>query len=400
MTSQISVDEHRARRERVLSALGDSAAVVFSGEGSAPLLGRWHASKHFVYLTGIASEPGAAVLLDPSAPDPDRRITLLLRPLNPEADVWDGYRDSLGAPLRERYGFSSIQRIGALPGLLTAAARRLKKLACLHPFSIYPAAVSPDLAVFRQVCERVLGVCVCDETQLLVRLRAQKSPAEIALMRQAVSATADGYEAALKVIRPGGSEAEVADALTAAFRRHGGEHAYNPIVGSGRNATVFHYMDNAGPLNPGELLLIDAGAAIGGYAADVTRTFPVSGRFTDEQRTLYSLTLEALEAAAEVLKPGATMDAADRAARKVFLKGGWPDAYPYSVGHPLGLDVHEAAPDGPLLEGMVVTIEPGIYLPDKNLGIRIEDDFLITASGSENLTVHIPRAVAEIEARA
>ena len=157
-------------------------------------------------------------------------------------------------------------------------------------------------------------------------------------------------------------------------------------------------MSNNGPLNSGELLLIDAGAAIDGYAADVTRTFPVSGTFTDEQKTLYNLVLEAKEAAIATLKPGIAMWEADRAAREVFARGGFPDAYPYSVGHPLGLDVHEAAPDGPLLEGMVVTIEPGIYLSGKKLGIRIEDDLLITASGCENLTAHIPQTVEDIEA--
>lgn len=398
MTSTIPVDEYAARRERVLNSLGDAAAVVFAGEGSAPLLGKWHANKNFVWLTGIADEPGAAIVFDPSAPDPEKRVTLLLRPLNPEAEVWDGYRDALGAPLKAKYGFTSVGRIGGLAGHLTGAARRLKKLACLHPFATYPAAVSPDLAVFRQVCERVLGVCVRDETQLLVTLRAQKSPAELDLMRRAAAATADGYSAALKVIRPGNGESDVDDALTMAFKRHGGEHAYNPIVGSGLNATIFHYMNNDGPLSPGELVLLDAGAALGGYAADVTRTYPVSGKFTAEQKALYQLVHEAKEAAIATLKPGATMWEADKAARAVFVKAGYPDAYPYSVGHPLGLDVHEAAPDGPLLENMVVTIEPGIYLPEKRLGIRIEDDLRITATGCENLTAHIPQTVEEIEA--
>jgi Xaa-Pro aminopeptidase len=383
--------EFVARRERVLKSLDGAAAVVFAGEGHAPLLGRWYASKNFVYLTGITNEPGAAVVFDPSAPDPEKQVTLLLRPLNPEAEVWDGLRDPLGTPLKEKYGFTSVVRTGGLNAMLTGAARRCKKLACLTPFSVPPAPVSADLALYRQVAERVPGVTIEDKTQLLITLRAQKSEAELTLMRKAALATADGYAAALEVIRPGGSEAEVARALTAAFEKHGGEHAYNPIVGSGINACIFHYMDNTGPLNPGELLLIDAGAAIGGYAADVTRTYPVSGTLTDEQKPLYDLVLEAMEASIATLKPGSTMVEADRAARAVFAKAGYPDAYPYSVGHPLGLDVHEAAPDGELLEGMVVTIEPGIYLLDKKLGIRLEDDLLITRTGCENLTASIPK---------
>ena len=210
-------------------------------------------------------------------------------------------------------------------------------------------------------------------------------------MRRAVAATVDGYAAALSVLHPESTEEAVSDALTTAFKRHGGQHAYNPIVGSGLNATIFHYMDNNGPLRAGELVLIDAGAAIGGYAADVTRTYPVSGRFTPEQQKLHSLVFEAMEAAIAVLKPGIQMWEADKAARAVFVKAGYPDAYPYSIGHGLGLDVHEAAPDEGLVEGMVVTIEPGIYLPEKRLGIRIEDDLLITATGCENLTQAIPK---------
>lgn len=376
---------------RVLDALGESAAVVFAGDGHAPLLGRWHASKNFVWLTGITNEPGAALLFDPSAPDPDKRITLFLRPINPEADVWDGLRDPIGTPLKEKYGIGSVMRTGALNGMLTGAARRCKKLACLAPFAVPPAPVSADLALFRQVGERVPGVSIEDRTQLLVTLRAQKSPAELEIMRKAAAVTVDGYAAALEVIRPGGSEADVARALTQAFEKHGGEHAYNPIVGCGINGCVFHYMDNNQPLKGGELVLIDAGAAIGGYAADVTRTWPVSGKLTGEQLSLHSLVKDAFDAAVATLRPGSTMIEADQAARAVFAKAGYPDAYPYSVGHPLGLDVHEAAPDGDLLEGMVVTIEPGIYLLDKKLGIRIEDDFLITANGSENLTAQIPK---------
>ena len=157
------------------------------------------------------------------------------------------------------------------------------------------------------------------------------------------------------------------------------------------NACVFHYMDNCGPLNAGELVLIDAGAAIGGYAADVTRTYPVSGTLTPEQQSLYSVVRDSMDAAIATLKPGSTLMEADKAARAVFAKAGIADPYPYSVGHPLGLDVHEAGPDEGLLEGMVVTIEPGIYLLDKKLGIRIEDDLLITANGSENLTGQIQK---------
>lgn len=391
MSNGISLAEYAARRERVLEGLNGAAGVVFAGEGGPPLLGRWTANKHFVYLTGITNEPGAAVVFDPTAPDPSKRITLLLKSRDPEREHWDGYRDPLNQALKEKTGFTSIGRVGGLAGALTTAARRGRRFACLHPYTVYPAAVSPDLAAFRQVGERVPGVAIEDKTQLLIEMRSVKSEAELALMQQAVKATVAGYEAALATIRPGVSEQAVAFALESAFRVHGGEHAYNPIVGGGLNATVLHYMDNDQPLQAGELVLIDAGASFAGYAADVTRTFPVSGHFTDEQKRLYNLVLESELAGIAASRAGTAMWEVDRAARAVFEKAGMPDCYTYSVGHGLGLDVHDALPDGVLKPGMVITIEPGLYLADKALGIRIEDDILITDGDPVNLTAAIPK---------
>ncbi len=387
----ISVAEHAARRERVLEGLSGAAGVVFAGEGGPPLLGRWTANKHFIYLTGITNEPGAAVVFDPTAPDPSKRITLLLKSRDPEREHWDGYRDPINQALKEKTGFTSIGRSGGIAGALTSAARRGRRLACLHPYSVYPGAVSSDLAAFRQVGERVPGIAIEDKTQLLIELRSIKSTDELALMQKAVDATVDGYKAAFAAIKPGVSERVVAEALENEFRKHGGEHAYNPIVGGGLNATVLHYMDNNQILQDGDLVLIDAGAAFAGYAVDVTRTFPVSGRFTDEQQYLYDLVLESELAGIAASRAGTAMWEVDRASRAVFEKAGMPDCYTYGIGHGLGLDVHDALPDGVLKPGMVITIEPGLYLAEKSLGIRIEDDILITDGDPVNLTAAIPK---------
>src|SRR5688500_14182856 len=168
----LPVDEYAGRREKLLKALGNSAAVVFAGEGAPPQLGRWRPHPHFLYLTGLDNESGAAVLFDPTAEDPKRRICLFLRPIDPEMDRWDGYREELGQALKDRTGFDAVFRTNLLPRFLTAAARRAKKLACVHPFSVYPAAVTPDLAVYRQVAERIPGVGIEDRTQLLTEMRA------------------------------------------------------------------------------------------------------------------------------------------------------------------------------------------------------------------------------------
>jgi Xaa-Pro aminopeptidase len=392
--------EYRARRERVLKALGKSVGLVLAGDGAPPLMGFWQPSPHFYYLTGIHDEAGAAVLFDPAHEDPKKRCILFLRPLNPELEAWNGYRDEISQALKDKTGFDTVMRTPALPRMLTAAARQRKSLACLHPFSVYDAPVSPDLAIFRKVAERVPGVSITDQTDLLNSMRGIKSAAEVALIERALKATAAGYEAIQRMLRPGVNERDVQRAAETAFIEAGGTGpAYNSIVGSGKNATVLHYMANNGPCRAGELIVIDAGAAFGGYASDITRTYPVSGRFTAEQREMYELVLEAQQAAIDAVRPGRFMHEVDAAARRVFEKAGVADRFIHGIGHHLGLEVHDATPDGPLKPGMVVTIEPGLYFPNKNLGIRIEDDILVTERGGKNLSSHIPKLVKDVERR-
>lgn len=396
--SAIPLAEYADRRNRVLRTLKGAVGIVFAGEGGAPLVGRWRPDSNFLYLTGIDAEPGAAVVFDPQAEDPDRRCVLFLRPLDPEMERWDGYREEISSGLRHRTGFSKVMRAASLPPLLARAARRAKRLACLHPFAAHTANVSADLALFRKITERVPGTTIEDHTDLLPSLRAVKSRAEVSLMRQAALATALGYAAAARIIQPGTTENEIQHALETGYLTHGATGpAYNSIVGAGFNGTVLHYMANSGVAEDGDLVVIDSGASFGGYACDVTRTFPVGGRFSKEQRELYAIVLRAQAAAIKAAKPGARWHDVDHASRRVIDDAGLGDAYIHSVGHQLGMDVHDPNPDGPLKPGMVITIEPGIYLPDMRLGIRIEDDILVTASGNSNLTAAIPRKIEEVE---
>ncbi len=394
----ISVREYQRRRRKVLAALKGAAAAVFAGEGAPPLVGRWRPHAHFRYLTGIEDEPGAVVLFDPTNEDPRRRITLFLRPVDPEADRWDGYREQISSALREKTGFDSILRLNKFPAALTEAARRSKRVACLHPLSAYDCPVSPDLAVFQKIADRVPALTIEDRTQLLAGMRARKSPAELKLIRRAIEATAAGYRAAMRVLRPGVSEATVQEAIEAEYHAFGSRFpAFNTIVGAGLNSTILHYMRNDGIAREGDVVVIDSGASCGGYSADVTRTFPVSGRFTTEQRKLYNVVLRAQEAAIKAARPGATLAQVDMAARRVIENAGLGDYYIHGVGHHLGLETHDICPDGPLAPDMVITVEPGVYLPEKAIGIRIEDDVLITKEGNRVLTASIPRRPNEIE---
>lgn len=396
----ISIDEYRERRQRVLDALSGAAAVVFAGTdpGSDYPVGRWKSDRSFWYLTGLDYESGAAVVFDPSAEDPRRRVTLFLRPRDPEVERWDGARPALDSLLRAKTGFESIVRTNSLPARFTETARRCGRLACLHPFTPYTTEVSPDLAVFKKICDHVPGSTIEDRTQLLPSMRAVKSPAELALMRHAVSISEAGFAAALRSVRPGAAEQAVAELMTAEFRAMGAEPAFEAIVGAGINAAVLHYSDRNCLIESGDLVVIDYGASFGGYASDVTRTFPANGAFTAEQRELYEIVLKANTEAIAAVRPGATFTDLQYAALAVIAKAGYEDMYIHGIGHQLGIETHDATPDGPLAAGMVITIEPGIYLPERATGIRVEDDVLVTESGAVNLTAAIPKTVAEIEA--
>lgn len=396
----IKLSEYQNRRKKLCKALKGAAAVVFSGgEGPPPLLGRLEADPNFFYLTGMKYESGAAVFLDPGAEDPKRRCILLLKPLNRERERWDGYRHEIGEAIRKETGFETVMRMGMLPQLLTQAARRAKKLACLHPFSVYDSPVSKDLAVFRKVSERIPGIQIADRTALFRDMRAVKSRAELALIKKAIRATGQGYAEIMKVLRPGVGEKTLEQAIDRAYGDCGARRiAFNSIVGAGVNGTVLHYMDNDGVAQDGDLVVIDSGADVGGYAADVTRTLPVSGTFTREQKYFYNLVLKAQAAAIRAVRPGATPVAMNEAARAVIEKAGYGDAFCHGTGHHLGIEVHDITPDGKYKPGMVTTVEPGIYLPELKMGIRIEDDVLVTAKGRTNLTSAIPRSVDDIEA--
>lgn len=394
------MEEYRQRRETLLQALDGAAAAVFAGTevGSDSLQGRWKSDRSFWYLTGLDYESGAAVAFDPAVEDPDRRITLYLRPRDPESERWHGARDPLDSALKARTGFDCILRTPSLPSRLTEAARRTKRVACLHPFAPYNATVSSDLEVFKRIADHVPGVVIEDRTQLLPRMRAIKSPAEVTLIEKAVAATVAGYEEALQFIRPGVTESEIAEVLTAGFRTLGGEPAFEPIVGAGANGAVLHYEDLDHTVKDGDLIVIDYAASYAGYASDVTRTLPASGTFTGEQRELYQIVLQANLAAMGAARPGATMTEVHNAALEVIAGAGYKDDFIHGIGHQLGIEVHDVTPEGPLVAGMVLTIEPGIYLPERGMGVRIEDDILLTETGCVDLTAAIPKTVEDIEA--
>jgi len=387
----IALKELKARRQKVAKLLKDRVGLVFAGEHSASLRGDWEPSVEFFYLTGIANEPGAALLLDPSHPNPRRREVLLFRSRDPEDEAWHGIREGISPQWRDRLGVGTVFRTNRLNWLLTEAAARTGQLATLHEPKPAPSGVNPDLKAYRLAAERVPGVAIESLWREFYQLIAAKSPSEQRLVQRAVDATMAGVRAAAREIRPGANEGAVIRRLQTTFAEHGGEgNAFNPIAGSGVNATVLHYGANNRTMEDGDMLVLDSGTKYAGYCADITRTFPVNGTFNSTQADAYELVLKAMRASIKACTPGTWMHDVDMAAREIIDKAGYGHAFYHGIGHHMGLSVHDVDPKTPLRKDAIVTIEPGLYLPDENIGIRIEDDILVTSGAPVNMSKALP----------
>lgn len=390
----------RARRKRVMDALGEGVAVLYGADAiasAAAVAPPFVQDSNFAWLTGIVDEPGAILVLAPA----EREIKewLLLPSRDPEVERWEEERLPLGAEVERRTGFRRVMRTSALGGLVTTLAERSKQLHFLGPIVSANAPVPRELDLYGKVTQRVPGASIRDDSGLLPSFRIVKEPRELELMRKAAAATRRGHLAAMREVRPGWTERQLKERLEAEFRAGGGDGlAYDSIVGAGRNAASLHYIGGGGAIRAGDLILIDAAASVGGYACDVTRTFPASGKFTPEQRQVYELVLAAQAAAVAKLRAGVYYEDLVEAAKDVFRKAGLIDDFYHGLGHLVGLDVHDIGDlSKPLPAGAVITIEPGLYVQSANYGIRIEDLYLITSGGSERLSEGVPRSIAEIE---
>jgi Xaa-Pro aminopeptidase len=357
----------------------------------------------FYYLTGI-DEAGAALLLEPSAPPTPfydtAKETLFLSSLDVEAERWHGARAELPSnALEVATGFASLQRTRSIPGFLVYACVHRGGLSYLGDFVAEPRPRPKVMDAYAKAQERTYNCKVNDLNGTIARMREVKEPAELALMRQSIVYTAAGHAAGLKAVRPGAREFDVKDAVEDAFRKAGSRHvAYDSIVGSGTDSAFLHYGKDDRVLKSGELILLDVAAEAEYYASDVTRTYPVNGKYTPEQRTIYDIVLKAQAAGIAAAKAGVRVADIDAVTRKVVAEAGYNDYYIHGCCHFVGLEVHDAGDyDAPLPAGAVITVEPGIYLPQRGFGVRIEDEILITPTGATLLTGAIPKDPAEIE---
>jgi Xaa-Pro aminopeptidase len=411
---------YRERRRRLAERVGDATVVLWGagddrGYGD---VGVFRQSSSFFYLSGVEL-PNATIVMRPG----DGGDLLFLPPRNPNVERWTGPKWGPGEEAAEALGFDEVlstqpseivldARLRPVPGLEGRLQGWLGQpgavLATELPSVASGAQLPPTHRFVASLRDRLPSFVVADISEHLTALRVIKDEGEIELMRRAVAATIEGQRRAAKAIRPGVGEGVVDGIVYAAFRENGAEGlAFPSIVGSGYNATTLHYDQNAGTCRDGELVVVDIGARFGYYCGDLTRTFPANGRFTPRQRDIYNLVLEAHDRAAEAIRPGVTVFELRKIAYGVFeesavrdIDGGALGQYfIHGLGHPLGLDAHDPGSDDMKLEaGMVITNEPGIYLPGEELGVRIENDFLVTADGAENLSADLPTAADDIEA--
>lgn len=427
----LSPAHYRQRRRRVMHRMAEGVMVI----ATAPEVIRnrdshypYRPDSHFWWLSGFGEPEAVVVLLAGRRP----RHYLFCRAKDPEREVWEGFRWGPKAA-RTAFGFDAAWPIDQLD-------RRLPDLLADQPalhtlFGIDPAWDARVVGWLNAVRARERsGISapevLVDATAILDEMRLIKDAAEVDLMRRAADISASAHRRAMQACRPGMHEYQVEAELLHEFRRHGADApAYPAIVAGGDNTCVLHYVANDRPLRDGDLLLIDAGAEYRGYAGDITRTFPVNGRFGGAQKAAYEVVLAAQAAAIAEARPGRPWHAPHDTAVRVLTEGmkelkllkGTVDGliesgayrrfYMHRTGHWLGLDVHDVGDykvDGdwrPLQPGMALTVEPGLYIRPgpgvpkglENIGIRIEDDVLVTETGCEVLTAAAPKAVAEIE---
>jgi Xaa-Pro aminopeptidase len=391
---------------------------------------RYRQDSDFYYLTGF-DEPEAIAVVAPSR---EQKYTLFVRPRDPEREIWDGRRAGVeGAKSEfgadEAYSISEFDE--KLGEILNGATNLYYRIGNGNPD--LDETVVAQIRRLRALGRRGMRApeAVIDTGAILHEMRLFKSAEEIEHMQRAADISAEAHREAMLQARPGMKEYEVEALIEYHFRKSGANApAYTSIVGGGANATVLHYINNDAELKDGDLLLIDAGAEYKGYAADITRTFPVNGRFTEGQREIYDLVLEAQLTCIEMVRPGSRPQDINKRATEVLTEGmvrlgllkgdvetlikeeKYKQFYMHTVGHFLGLDVHDVGryhikdESRQLEPGMVMTVEPGLYIaadtkdiPEKYLGIgvRIEDDVLVTEDSNHILSSRAPKQVEEIE---
>ena len=387
----VTQDEFRTRRAALRKSL-DGVMVLFGQREGSDEIFRFGQEPHFYYLTGWM-QPGAVLILTPSTE------ALFLPHHNEHAERFLGKRTSAeDQNVREVTGFEQVLPVEKFESELNQALDRSEHLYALPKQA--GAAKLASLHPFREIE---------DAAPAITKLRVKKSPAELAAIQHATDVTMEAHRAAWKRMQPGLYEYQITATLMNTYLERGCEDvAYSPIVGSGPNGTVLHYFGGQRRMDQGELVVMDSAAECANYASDITRTVPAGGKFNQRQKELYEIVLGAQKAAISAVKPGIRIGGAGPSLVQIakdYINSPGKDLhgeplgkyFTHGLGHPVGLQVHDPNVDGPLEAGMVITIEPGLYIPEEAIGIRIEDVVLVTENGAKVLSAALPKEPDEIE---
>ena len=392
--SDLPVDVYRERRARLLAELHGCVAVISSQGELNGITEDYRQDADFLWLTGI-NEPDAYLLLQPKAPY--RKVALFLKPRDPEHERWTGPREPISPELQAKYGVDKVLR-GPPDEALAAAGLHHDCVAVIAPATLKKEERG-DAELALRLAARY-GLKVEFKRGLLALLRSAHGPEELARMERAIAITALGHETVARAAVAGVSERDVQTQLEYAFFTGGATGlAYSSIVGAGPDGAVLHWDQATRILKDGELVVVDAGAEYGRYAADITRTYPVSGRFDEEQARVYRAVYQAQEDVFAAIRPGVSMADLQRVADESMRRAGYLGDFIHGFGHFIGLDVHDAGDtERPIPAGAVFTVEPGIYLPARGFGVRIEDEVLMTDKGYRLLSGALPRKLEDVEA--
>ena len=430
-TVSIEKAEFKARRERLLAMMEPNSVAIIPAATevtrSRDTEYAFRQDSDFYYLTGF-NEPDAILVLCPNSETPS---TLFCLNKDKLAEIWHGRRIGFEQAKTE-YLFDQTCALSELDEQLLNLVNGQQIL--FYAQGTYPKfddKVWSLMGTLRSNRTYKAPTTIKDIRGFIHEMRLFKSPAEVNIMRKACEISGQGHVRAMQFATPGATEYQLEAELHHHYAMHGARHpAYGTIVGSGDNANILHYTANSDALRDGDLVLIDSGAELQGYAADITRTFPINGTFSEPQAQLYNIVLAAQEAAFTEVKPGGCLSKANQLAMTVMTQGllelgilqgelqelldnkACKAFYMHGLGHWLGLDVHDVGDykkdekERPFAPGMVLTIEPGLYIsldakvPEqyKGIGIRIEDNLLVTEQGHENLTMSVPKSISEIEA--
>jgi Xaa-Pro aminopeptidase len=387
---------YASRRAELRKALPSGVAVLFgrAETDTDDLRSGFFQEPNFYYLTGWM-QPGAVLVIEPA------RDILFLPAKDPEAEKWTGSKAS--AQDKDAAALTGFEHVMAAPRLETELLKLLEQYPHLYALKgTAGAAKLEKLAPMREIL---------DARPAIAKLRMKKSREEIALIERSTNVSLEAHRAAWKRAAPGLYEYQIAATMESVMTESGCERpAYAPIIGAGPNSVFLHYSRLRRRMDSGEILLMDVAAECSGYASDITRTIPVGGKFNKRQREIYEIVLGAQNAAIAAIKPGMTIGkTTPNSVYKIaydYINSHGKDLhgdplgkyFTHGLGHHVGLEVHDASdPSAPLEAGMVITVEPGIYIPEENLGVRIEDVVLVTENGSKLLSAALPREPGEIE---